>query len=94
MSTKEITALAKMQLNDMSQWTIKYANAAGQGASKTTYSYQSRKLYVCVPDYNSVAKITKRINKVLEATPESVKMKSQKVLRMTIVRCRVTKIRR
>ena len=62
MSTKEITALAKMQLNDMSQWTIKYANAAGQGASKTTYSYQSRKLYVCVPDYNSVAKITKRIN--------------------------------
>ena len=73
MSTKEITALAKMQLNDMSQWTIKYANAAGQGASKTTYSYQSRKLYVCVPDYNSVAKITKRINKVLEATLESVK---------------------
>lgn len=73
MSTKEITALAKRQLNDMSQWTIKYANAAGQGASKTTYSYQSRKLYVCVPDYNSVAKITKRINKVLEATPESVK---------------------
>ncbi|MCI5884216.1 MAG: LCP family protein [Eubacterium sp.] len=72
MSTKEITALAKMQLDDMSQWTIKYANAAGSGASKTTYSYQSRKLYVCVPDYNSVAKITKRINKVLEATPESV----------------------
>ena len=72
LSTKEITALAKMQLNDMSQWTIKYANAAGQGASKTTYSYQSRKLYVCVPDYNSVAKITKRINKVLKATPESV----------------------
>lgn len=72
MSTKEITALAKMQLNDMSQWTIKYANAAGQGASKTTYSYQSRKSYVCVPDYNSVAKITKRINKVLKATPESV----------------------
>ena len=72
MSTKEITALAKMQLNDMSQWTIKYANAAGQGASKTTYSYQSRKLYVCVPDYTSVAKITKRINKVLKATPESV----------------------
>lgn len=75
MSTKEITALAKMQLNDMSQWTIKYANAAGSGASKTTYSYQSRKLYVCVPDYNSVAKITKRINKVLEATPESVENK-------------------
>lgn len=71
MSKKEITALAKMQLNDMSQWTIKYANAQGTGAMKTTYAYQSRKLYVCVPDYNSVEKITRRINKVLSATPES-----------------------
>lgn len=71
MSTKEITALAKMQINDMSQWTIKYANAQGSGANKTTYAYQSRKLYVCVPDYDSVAKITKKINKVLNAAPDS-----------------------
>lgn len=71
MSTKEITALAKMQLNDMSQWTIKYANAQGSGAKMTTYAYQSRKLYVCVPDNDSVAKITKKINKVLNATPDS-----------------------
>lgn len=71
MSTKEITSLAKMQLDDMSQWTIKYANAEGSGAMKTTYAYQSRRLYVCVPDYNSVAKMTRKINKVLNATPES-----------------------
>ena len=70
MSTKEITALAKMQLDDMSQWTIKYANAQGTGAKKTTFAYQSRRLYVCEPDYNSVAKITKRINRLLKATPE------------------------
>ncbi len=70
MSTKEITALAKMQLDDMSQWTIKYANAEGAGAKKTTFSYQSRLLYVCIPDYDSVAKITKKINRVLNATPE------------------------
>ncbi len=69
LSTKEITALAKMQLNDMSQWTIKYANADGSGAMRTTYSYQSRKLYVCLPDYDSVAKITKRINHLLKAEP-------------------------
>lgn len=68
MSTKEITALAKMQLNDMSQWKIKYANADGSGAMRTTYAYQSRKLYVCIPDYNSVDKISKKIKKVLNAT--------------------------
>ncbi len=71
MSRKEITALAKMQLNDMSQWTIKYANAKGTGGSMTTYSYQSRKLYVCIPDYDSVAKISKKIKRALNATPES-----------------------
>lgn len=69
MTTKEIMALCKMQLNDMSQWTIKFANAEGTGASRTTFAYQSRKLYVCVPDYNSVEKITKKIKKVLNAEP-------------------------
>lgn len=72
MTTKEITALAKMQLDDMSQWTIKYANATGTGAKMTTFAYQSRRLYVCVPDENSVAKITKKINKVLNATPDAL----------------------
>ncbi len=72
MSKKEISALAKMQLDDMSQWTIKYANAKGNGGSMTTYSISSRKLYVCLPDYNSVDKITRRIKRVMEATPESL----------------------
>lgn len=70
MTTKEITSLCKMQLDDMSQWTIKYANAKGTGAMKTTFAYQSRKLYVCVPDYSSVEKITKKIKKTLKATPD------------------------
>ena len=69
MTTKEITSLCKMQLDDMSQWTIKYANAKGTGAMKTTFAYQSRKLYVCVPDYSSVEKITKKIKKTLKAMP-------------------------
>lgn len=72
MKTKEITALCKMQLDDMSQWTIKYANAVGTGAKKTTFAYQSRLLYVSVPDYSSVERITKKINKTLNATPEDL----------------------
>ncbi len=65
MSMKEMKALCKMQLRDMADWTIKYANADGNGAMRTTYAYQSRPLYVCLPDYDSVEKITKRIKKVL-----------------------------
>ena len=68
MSTKEIMALCKMQLNDMSQWTIKFANAEGTGASRKTYSMPSRFAYVCMPDYNSVDKITQKIKKLLKAT--------------------------
>lgn len=71
MSAKQITALCKMQLDDMAQWKVKFANANGTGAMRTTFSYQSRKLYVCLPDYNSVDKISKRIKKYLAATPES-----------------------
>ena len=71
MSTKEITSLVKMQLDDMSQWRIKYANATGTGTKKTTFAYQSRRLWVCEPDYDSVAKITRKIKQLLKATPDS-----------------------
>ena len=57
-----------MQLSDMAQWKIVYANADGSGAKKTTYSIRSTALYVCVPDYDSVAKITKKIKKVMKET--------------------------
>lgn len=72
MPTKKIVSLCKMQLDDMAQWRIAYANADGTGASKTTYSIRSTSLYVCEPDYNSVNKISKRIHKVLNQTPEDI----------------------
>lgn len=71
MSTKEITSLVKMQLDDMSQWKIKYANATGTGAKKTTFSFRHSPKYVCVPDYSSVEKITKKIKHLLKAAPDS-----------------------
>lgn len=73
MSTKKITSLCNMQLNDMAKWKISYANAEGSGAKKTTYSIRSTALYVCEPNYASVDKITKKINKVLNETEEDVK---------------------
>ena len=55
---------------------IKYANAKGSEAKRTTYAYQSRKLYVCVPDYDSVAKISKKIKKLLKAKKATMSSKS------------------
>ena len=77
MSTKKITSLCNMQLNDMAKWKISYANAEGSGAKKTTYSIRSTALYVCEPNYASVDKITKKINKVLNETEEDVKKEEE-----------------
>lgn len=68
MSTKKITSICNMQLNDMAQWKIVYANAEGTGAKKTTYSIRSTALYVCEPDMASIEKITRKINKVMKET--------------------------
>ncbi|MCH5252480.1 MAG: LCP family protein [Lachnospiraceae bacterium] len=72
MSTKKIISLCNMQLNDMAQWRISYANADGSGSSALTYSMPSTRLYVCVPNTASVNKISKRIKKVMSETEEDI----------------------
>lgn len=67
MSTKEMKALAKMQLNDMSQWKISSYSVNGTGARKTTYTYRSRALYVMIPDERTVEKAKRKIEKVYYA---------------------------
>lgn len=84
MSTKKITSLCNMQLNDMAKWKISYANAEGRGAKKTTYSIRSTALYVCEPNYASVDKITKKINKVLNETEEDVKKEEEEKAKKSI----------
>ena len=63
MSTKKISSLCNMQLNDMAKWKISYANAEGTGAKKTTYSIRSTALYVCEPNYASIEKVKKKMKK-------------------------------
>ena len=63
MSTKKISSLCNMQLNDMAKWNISYANAEGTGAKKTTYSIRSTALYVCEPNYASIEKVKKKMKK-------------------------------
>ena len=63
MSTKKISSLCNMQLNDMAKWKISYANAEGTGAKKTTNSIRSTALYLCEPNYASIEKVKKKMKK-------------------------------
>lgn len=78
MSKDKIVSLCNMQLNDMAKWKISYANAEGSGAKKTTFSIRSTALYVCEPNYESVKKITKRINKVMNEKPKDESSSTEK----------------
>jgi len=56
MSANRITSLIRMQLDDMSDWTITSNSLTGEGELNYTYSYPSQKLYVMVPDTDSISK--------------------------------------
>ena len=66
MSTNEITSLVKMQLDDMTPWEIETNNVIGTGAMETTYTYKTRRLYVMIPDYDSVEAAKEKIKQVME----------------------------
>lgn len=66
MSNKEITSIVKMQLDDMSKWTIKTTSVDGNGAMKGTYSMgPGRPLFVSVPKEESVEAVKKEIHAVM-----------------------------
>lgn len=78
MSTKKIVSLCNMQLSDMATWKVSYANAEGSGAKDFTYSMPSTPLYVCVPNMNSIHKITRKINRIMNETPEDLEKNQSK----------------
>lgn len=61
----EISSLVKGQLNDMSSWTIKNNSLTGTGASSSTYSMGSQKLYVMIPSSTSVQEAKEKIADVM-----------------------------
>lgn len=68
MTNKDITNLIKMQLNDNASWNITSNVLSGKGASDYTYSYSGQKLYVMIPDDNSVNSAKNLIDKVKNGT--------------------------
>ena len=74
LSNKEISSLVKMQLNDMSKWTIKTISIDGDGANKGTYSMGPGKpLFVSIPKPESVEAVKKEIHAVMYPTEGGVR---------------------
>jgi len=66
MSNKDITSLVKMQMKDMSPWTIKTISVDGDDAEKGTYSMgPGRPLFVSIPKEKSVEQVKKKIHEVM-----------------------------
>lgn len=63
--SNNISALLKMQLNDMAEWNIKSYAVTGTGGSNVTYSMPSQKAYVMYPNESSVAEAKELIQTVV-----------------------------
>ncbi len=62
--TEMITALIKMQLEDMSSWDIVSTSLDGYSDYSTTYSYPSEELYVMKPYEDTVTEAIQKINNI------------------------------
>lgn len=65
MSTKEITSLAKYQLDKMPEWTVKSISLDGSDAYNYTYSYGRSKAYVMVPYESSIKEAQQALSEIL-----------------------------
>lgn len=66
LSTDDVTALVKMQIDDMPSWTMETANLDGKGGMSVTHSYPNQKLSVMYPDEKSIEAAKAKIKAVLE----------------------------
>ena len=65
MSQKDITSLVKMQLGDMSGWTIKQCSLTGSSKMTPVYSIPNYNVYVMVPDQSSIDEAKSQISAVM-----------------------------
>ena len=65
LSTELISNLVKMQLSDMSSWSVQSFAVSGKGSSQITYSMPGQYVYVMIPNENTVEHASKLIDRVL-----------------------------
>lgn len=66
MSEDDIYSIAKYQLNKNPKWSIENKNVYGSNGFETTYSMGKTKLYVMIPNEESVTEVKQHLNEVLE----------------------------
>ena len=66
LSSKQIQALVKMQMDDMASWNVLTYSVTGTDAKEYTYSSSSKKAYVMIPDESTVQKAIELVDKVCD----------------------------
>lgn len=64
--TKDITDFIKKQIDEMPEWEFENISLDGSNGYDYTYSYGGTKLYVMIPDNETVINATNKINEVLK----------------------------
>ncbi len=65
LSDEDITSFIKMQIKDMAKWEIKTVNLDGTDSYQYVYSYKKNKLYVMLPDEESIQEAQATINSIM-----------------------------
>ena len=63
---EEVSALVKMQLDQMPKWSVQSVAVTGTGGSEVTYSYRGESLYVMWPNEKSVKHASTLVQRVLD----------------------------
>lgn len=66
MSYKKITSMIKMQLNDMATWNVTSIGLEGSDGREYTYTGGNQKLYVMIPDQDSINQASSMIESALK----------------------------
>lgn len=64
LTSKQIQALVKMQMDDMASWNVLTYSVTGTDAKESTYSSPGHTAYVMIPDDSTVQKAIKLVDKV------------------------------
>ena len=67
MSYKDITNLVKLQISKNIDWNVTSISLEGKGSMMPTYSMGERKLYVMIPDEETVVNAKNKISKYMES---------------------------
>ena len=66
LKTDDITNFIKMQIDEMPAWDIENISLNGTDGFDYTYSYGGTRLYVMIPDNETVINATNKINEILK----------------------------